>query len=296
MEIAIDPNRLNAHGLSINELSERLRTLNFSISAGQIDDNGQRVRVQPVGEITDLQEMRDLVINAKGLRLGDIADVRLKPARMNYGRRLDGNPAVGLDIFKERSANLVDVSRAALAEVEAIRAQPSMRDVQIKVIDNQGKAVTSSLLELAEAGAVGLILSVTVLFFFLRHWPSTLMVTLAIPICFTITLGFMYFVGVTLNILTMMGLLLAVGMLVDNAVVVVESIYQERERMPGSRGWPRSSAPATWPSRSAPARCATASCSCRTCSARPTTSASSWHRSRSPSRSRCWPRGWSRSA
>ncbi|KDE89142.1 efflux RND transporter permease subunit [Stenotrophomonas maltophilia] len=233
VEIAIDPNRLNAHGLSINELSERLRTLNFSISAGQIDDNGQRVRVQPVGEITDLQEMRDLVINAKGLRLGDIADVRLKPARMNYGRRLDGNPAVGLDIFKERSANLVDVSRAALAEVEAIRAQPSMRDVQIKVIDNQGKAVTSSLLELAEAGAVGLILSVTVLFFFLRHWPSTLMVTLAIPICFTITLGFMYFVGVTLNILTMMGLLLAVGMLVDNAVVVVESIYQERERMPG---------------------------------------------------------------
>ncbi|MBA0222642.1 efflux RND transporter permease subunit [Stenotrophomonas maltophilia] len=233
VEIAIDPNRLNAHGLSINELSERLRTLNFSISAGQIDDNGRRVRVQPVGEITDLQELRDLVINAKGLRLGDIADVRLKPARMNYGRRLDGNPAVGLDIFKERSANLVDVSRAALAEVEAIRAQASMRDVQIKVIDNQGKAVTSSLLELAEAGAVGLILSVTVLFFFLRHWPSTLMVTLAIPICFTITLGFMYFVGVTLNILTMMGLLLAVGMLVDNAVVVVESIYQERERMPG---------------------------------------------------------------
>lgn len=233
VEIAIDPNRLNAHGLSINELSERLRTLNFSISAGQIDDNGQRVRVQPVGEITDLQELRDLVINAKGLRLGDVADVRLKPARMNYGRRLDGNPAVGLDIFKERSANLVDVSRAALAEVEAIRAQASMRDVQIKVIDNQGKAVTSSLLELAEAGAVGLILSVTVLFFFLRHWPSTLMVTLAIPICFTITLGFMYFVGVTLNILTMMGLLLAVGMLVDNAVVVVESIYQERERMPG---------------------------------------------------------------
>ncbi|KAG0947521.1 hypothetical protein G6F31_014179 [Rhizopus arrhizus] len=75
-----------------------------------MDDNGQRVRVQPVGEITDLQEMRDLVINAKGLRLGDIADVRLKPARMNYGRRLDGNPAVGLDIFKERSANLVEVS------------------------------------------------------------------------------------------------------------------------------------------------------------------------------------------
>ncbi|HAV72166.1 MAG TPA: AcrB/AcrD/AcrF family protein, partial [Stenotrophomonas sp.] len=219
VEIAISPDRLTAHNLSINELSDRLRTLNFSISAGQIDDNGQRVRIQPVGEITDLQELRDLVIDNKGLRLGDIAEIRLKPTRMNYGRRLDGNPAVGLDIFKERSANLVEVSRAALAEVEAIRKQPSMRDVQIKVIDNQGKMVTSSLLELAEAGAVGLLLSITVLFFFLRHWPSTLMVTLAIPICFVITLGFMYFAGVTLNILTMMGLLLAVGMLVDNAVV-----------------------------------------------------------------------------
>ncbi|MGA6179941.1 efflux RND transporter permease subunit [Stenotrophomonas sp. NPDC077421] len=232
VEIAISPDRLTAHNLSINDLSDRLRTLNFSISAGQIDDNGQRVRIQPVGEITDLQELRDLVIDTKGLRLGDIAEVRLKPTRMNFGRRLDGNPAIGLDIYKERSANLVEVSRAALAEVEAIRSQSSMRDVQVKVIDNQGKMVTSSLLELAEAGAVGLLLSVTVLFFFLRHWPSTLMVTLAIPICFVITLGFMYFAGVTLNILTMMGLLLAVGMLVDNAVVVVESIYQERERMP----------------------------------------------------------------
>ncbi|WP_411850752.1 efflux RND transporter permease subunit [Stenotrophomonas sp. LGBM10] len=232
VEIAISPDRLTAHNLSINDLSDRLRTLNFSISAGQIDDNGQRVRIQPVGEITDLQELRDLVIDTKGLRLGDIAEIRLKPTRMSFGRRLDGNPAIGLDIYKERSANLVEVSRAALAEVEAIRSQASMRDVQVKVIDNQGKMVTSSLLELAEAGAVGLLLSVTVLFFFLRHWPSTLMVTLAIPICFVITLGFMYFAGVTLNILTMMGLLLAVGMLVDNAVVVVESIYQERERMP----------------------------------------------------------------
>ncbi|XQA80011.1 efflux RND transporter permease subunit [Xanthomonas sacchari] len=232
VEIAIAPDRLSAHNLSLNQLSERLGKLNFSLSAGQIDDNGQRLRVQPVGELRDLQELRDLVIDAKGLRLGDIAEVRLKPTRMSYGRRLDGHPAVGLDVFKERSANLVEVSRAVLAEVEQIRKQPALSDVQIKVIDNQGKAVTSSLAELAEAGAVGLLLSVTVLFFFLRHWPSTLMVTLAIPICFAITLGFMYFAGVTLNILTMMGLLLAVGMLVDNAVVVVESIYQERERMP----------------------------------------------------------------
>ncbi|MDI9239754.1 efflux RND transporter permease subunit [Lysobacter sp. LF1] len=232
VEIAIDPDRLTAHNLSLNDLNKRLKEVNFSISAGQIDDGGRRLRVQPVGEITDLQQLRDLVLDAKGVRLGDIAQVRLKPQRMNYGRRLDGRPAIGLDIFKERNANLVDVSSKALAEVEAIRKQPEMGDIRVIIIDNQGDNVTSSLLELAEAGAIGLVLSIAVLFFFLRHWPSTLMVTLAIPICFVMTLGFMYFTGVTLNILSMMGLLLAVGMLVDNAVVVVESIYQERERMP----------------------------------------------------------------
>jgi hydrophobic/amphiphilic exporter-1 (mainly G- bacteria), HAE1 family len=233
VEIAIDPDRIAAHGIALNELAERLRAVNFSVSAGLIDDGGRRLRVQPVGELTDLQQLRDLVVGPDGLRLSDIGEVRLKPQRMDYGRRLDGVPAVGIDVFKERNANLVEVSRAALAEVEAIGREPQLSDLQLNVIDNQGDSVTSSLASLAEAGAIGFGLSVLVLYFFLRHWPSTAMVTLAIPICFTITLGFMYFAGVTLNVLTMMGLLLAVGMLVDNAVVVVESIYQERERLPG---------------------------------------------------------------
>ncbi|MGX5731696.1 efflux RND transporter permease subunit [Pseudoxanthomonas beigongshangi] len=233
VEIAIEPDRLTAHNLGLNELTTRLQAVNFSVSAGQITDGGRRLRVQPVGELADLDQLRSLVLNNSGLRLGDIAEVRLKPARMDYGRRLDGRAAVGLDIFKERNANLVEVSSAALKEVEAIRESPALNDVQVLVMDNQGDNVTSSLLSLAEAGGIGLVLSIAVLFFFLRHWPSTLMVTLAIPICFVMTLGFMYFAGVTLNILSMMGLLLAVGMLVDNAVVVVESIYQERERMPG---------------------------------------------------------------
>ena len=233
VEIAVLPDRLTAHGVGLNDLSTRLQTVNFSVSAGEIDDGGQRLRVQPVGEITDLQQLRDLVIAKDGTRLGDIADVRLKPGETDADRRLDGERAVGLDIFKERNANLVQVSRDALAEVNAIRAQPDLSDLQVKIIQDLGDNVTSSLTELAEAGGIGLLLSITVLYFFLRHWPSTLMVTLAIPICFVMTLGFMYFAGVTLNILSMMGLLLAVGMLVDNAVVVVESIYQERERMPG---------------------------------------------------------------
>ncbi len=232
VEIAIDPDRLSAHGLQLNALAERLQTVNFSVSAGLIEDGGQRLRVQPIGEISDLQELRDLPLNERGVLLGDVADVQFRPSRMDYGRRLDGRSAVGLEIFKERNANLVEVSRAALATLEEARGAPGLRGIEFRVIQDTGAEVTESLLELAEAGAIGLLLSIAVLFFFLRHWPSTLMVTLAIPICFVMTLGFMHFFGVTLNVLSLMGLLLAVGMLVDNAVVVVESIYQEREKVP----------------------------------------------------------------
>src|SRR5690554_4433204 len=234
VEIAIDPDRLNAHGVALNTLAARLRTVNFSVSAGTIEDGGVRLRVQPQNEIGTLDELRDLVIDTGGLRLGDIAEVRMKPERMDYRRRLDGRSAVGLEIFKERDANLVDVSRSALAELRAAGNDPGLEGIEFKVMMDMGEQVTSSLVELAEAGAVGLLLSIAVLFFFLRHWPSTLMVTLAIPICFVMTLGFMHFFDVTLNVLSLMGLLLAVGMLVDNAVVVVESIYQERERDPGN--------------------------------------------------------------
>lgn len=234
VEIAIDPDRLNAHGVALNTLAERLRTVNFSVSAGMIEDGGIRLRVQPQGELSTLDELRGLVIAPSGLRVGDIAEVRMKPQRINYARRLDGRAAVGLEIFKERDANLVEVSRAVHAELDAAKGDPGLEGVEFKILQDMGEQVTSSLLELAEAGAIGLLLSIAVLFFFLRHWPSTLMVTLAIPICFIMTLGFMHFFGVTLNVLSLMGLLLAVGMLVDNAVVVVESIYQERERDPGN--------------------------------------------------------------
>lgn len=234
VEIAVDPDRLAAHGVSLNDLARRLQAVNFSVSGGNVDEGGRRLRVQPVGELRDLSELRELMLDARGLRLGDVAKVQLKPARMDYRRQLDGRPAVGIEVYRERSANLVDVSRATKAELLAIAEEPEFAGIRFIQFDDQGSNVTDSLLELVEAGIIGLILAIGVLYFFLRHWPSTLMVTLAIPVCFVMTLGFMHFFGVTLNVLSMMGLLLAVGMLVDNAVVVVESIYQEREKYPGS--------------------------------------------------------------
>src|SRR5690606_2736258 len=230
--VALDKDRLVAHGVALNDLVQRLQAANFSVSAGQITQGNQRLRVQPRGELESLQALRDLRLDQRGTRLSDVATVELRPQRMNYVRQLEGRPSVGVDIYKERAANLVDLSRAVRAELEELADDPALRGVEIEIIDDQGQAVTSSLLALAEAGAIGLALSVIVLYAFLRHWPSTLMVTAAIPICFIMTLGFMYFAGITLNIISMMGLLLAVGMLVDNAVGVVESIYQEREKYP----------------------------------------------------------------
>ena len=231
--VALDKDRLTAHGVVLNELVQKLQAANFAVSAGEITEAGRRLRVQPLGELQQLQQLRDLRIDKKGTRLSDIADVDLQPQRMNYVRQMDGKPSVGVDIYKERAANLVDLSRMVRKEITLLEQDPAMRGVKIEVTDDQGQAVTSSLLALAEAGGIGLLLSVVVLYAFLRHWPSTLMVSTAIPICFTMTLVFMYFGGITLNIISMMGLLLAVGMLVDNAVVVVESIYQEREKYPG---------------------------------------------------------------
>ena len=232
--VALDKDRLSAHGVALNDLVQRLQAANFAVSAGQITESGRRLRVQPQGELQEVQALRDLPVNNRGTRLSDIAEVSLQPQRMNYVRRMEGKPSVGVDIYKERAANLVDLSRAVRAEIERLEGDPAMRGVGIEITDDQGQAVTSSLLALAEAGAIGLLLSVIVLYAFLRHWPSTLMVSMAIPICFVMTLGFMYFAGISLNIISMMGLLLAVGMLVDNAVVVVESIYQEREKFPGN--------------------------------------------------------------
>ncbi|PKM07770.1 MAG: AcrB/AcrD/AcrF family protein [Gammaproteobacteria bacterium HGW-Gammaproteobacteria-4] len=232
VEIAISNDRLSAHGLSLNELATRLQAANFSISAGEIDDGDRRLRVQPVGELQSLDQIRNLVIASGGVRLSDVADVHLKPSRVDYGRRLDGKRAVGIDIFKERNANLVDVVDRIAGQLALIAASPEFKDVQFITISDQAKGVISSLSELGKAGLIGSLLSIAILFFFLRHWPSTLMVSLAIPLCFVMTLGVMYFYGLTLNVMSMMGLLIGVGMLVDNAVVVTESIYQYREKYP----------------------------------------------------------------
>ena len=234
-EVHIDlrPERIASHSVDINRLAQLLQSENFSMSGGLIDDGSMRLRVQPEGEFRSLEQIGDLIVTDAGVRLRDVAEIRFQPQELNYRRILDGKYAVGIDVFKERGANLVETGRAVRDEVNRINASGDLGDLHLILFGDRADGVKSSLRELLNSGLLGMALSLFVLYAFLRHWPSTLMVSLAVPISMTITLGGMYFAGLSLNILSMMGLLLAVGMLVDNAVVVVESIFQERER-PGA--------------------------------------------------------------
>ena len=232
IRILLKPDQLAAHGIDIASIRDLLMRSNFAVSAGKITAGEQRFSVRPSGEFKSVDEIRDLSVNSAGLRLSDVADIELRTPDRNYGRHLDQQYAIGIAVSKSTGANLVDVTDRVIAEVEKIGKLPQMNGINIFSLDNQGDSVRESLGDLLSAGALGGLLAIFVLYLFLRQATTTLIVTASVPFSLMITLGALYFAGLTLNILSMMGLMLAVGMLVDNAVVVTESIFRHREEHP----------------------------------------------------------------
>lgn len=232
IRILLKPDQLAAHGVDIAAIRDLLLGSNFAVSAGKITAGEQRFNVRPSGEFGSIDEISRLAINESGLRLGDVADVELRTPERNYGRHLDRQYAIGVAISKSTGSNMVDVTDKVIAEVEKIGRLPEMQGINIFALDNQGESVRESLSDLLNAGALGGLLAIIVLYLFLRQITTTLIVTAAVPFSLMITLGALYFAGLSLNILTMMGLMLAVGMLVDNAVVVTESIFRHRTENP----------------------------------------------------------------
>jgi HAE1 family hydrophobic/amphiphilic exporter-1 len=231
LRVLVDPVRVAAYGVDVRQLRERLERANFSVSGGEITEGGQRLAVRPVGEFTSIADVRELLIRGN-VRVGDIADVRLVSPALAVGRHLNGRPGVGLDVFKATGFNIVDVSDRVMEAVEQAQRQPQLQGIDVIVLLNQADNIRSSLRELRNAGLIGATLALAVLFIFLRDWPTTLIVSLAVPFSLVITLAAMYFLGFSLNILTMMGMMLAVGLLVDNAVVTTESICRHRQLNP----------------------------------------------------------------
>ncbi|HEX4911577.1 MAG TPA: efflux RND transporter permease subunit [Permianibacter sp.] len=235
LEIQLDAGRVAAHGINLPELASTLAKYNFSISGGLIHDAGQRLRVKPVGEWTNLDDIRNLPINARGLRLSDIATVTFAHPEREVGRHLDMQDAIALSITRESGANLVETSRQVMARIQQLGNSSEFRGIQLYVMNNQADGVVNSLKEIVLSGLVGFALSVFVLYAFLRNWPVTIAVSLAVPFAVMMTLAYMFFAGVTINILSMMGLMLSIGMLVDNAVVVSESIFRHEHLYPNDK-------------------------------------------------------------
>ncbi len=232
IRILLSADRIAAHGLDLFQLRELLQKSNFSVSAGRLTDGSQRLNVRPIGEFRSVDEVRNIIVDGANLRLRDVADIELRQPDRFDGRHLDRKYAIGLDVYKQPGANLVDVARRVTAEVERATDHPQMAGIQMFELESAADGVTSSLSDLLKAGALGALLAFVVLYLFLRNLTTTGIVVLAVPISVLITLGAMYFLGISLNVMSMMGLILAVGMLVDNGVVVTESIFRYRAMMP----------------------------------------------------------------
>lgn len=232
IRILLDSDRIAAHGVDLEKLRQLLERSNFAVSAGRITDGNQRFSVRPKGEFTSIEQIRNIVIDNANLRLRDVANVELRSPDREYGRHLDRSYAIGVQVSKSTGANMVEVTDRVMEEVEEIGKLPQMQGIKIFDLENQGDSVRKSLADLLQAGLIGALLAIVVLYAFLRQMTTTLIVTAAVPFSLTITLGALYFAGLSLNMLTMMGLMLAVGMLVDNAVVVIESVFRHRALNP----------------------------------------------------------------
>jgi HAE1 family hydrophobic/amphiphilic exporter-1 len=233
VRILVDPGRLAAHAVDVRQLVQLLEKSNFSVGAGQVTGYGERFLVRPLGEFRSLDEIRNLTIRGN-VHVGDVAAVELVSPEILRRRHLDGNPAVGLDVFKSTQANVVEVVGRVMAVIEHNKTLPQMQGISVFVIGDQAEAIKTSLADLTEAGLIGAALAFVVLFMFLRHWPTTLIVAASVPLSLLVTLAVMYFVGLTINVMSMMGMMLAIGMLVDNAVVVTESVFRHRQLDPAN--------------------------------------------------------------
>ncbi|MCW8865999.1 MAG: efflux RND transporter permease subunit [Colwellia sp.] len=231
ISIRLLSDRMASHNVDIRQLTLMLQKENFTINAGSLKSEQASIRISPKGEFTKLSDIRALKVN-DNVYLGDIASIAFEKPEQVDGRHLDRNYAIGVNVFKESSANLVEVAGRVVESVESIRGSRQFDGVNIFMMEDQAKGVTDSLGDLLTAGAIGALLSFAVLYLFMRNTTATLLVVASVPFSICITLAIMYLLGYSLNVLSMMGLLLAVGMLVDNSVVITESISAQHSKKP----------------------------------------------------------------
>jgi HAE1 family hydrophobic/amphiphilic exporter-1 len=223
--IELDREATESAGLNIYQLGQELAGDNFTLASGNVRSGGDKLLLRSVASYDDLEALENRPVGSL-LRLKDIATVRYAEPERKYRARANSRPAVALAILKEGEANTLEVSRKIAEAMEGMRANPRLRQIEIVPLFDQGEVILDSLRNLVESGLLGAVIAVAVLFLFLGRVRMTLIITLAMPLSLVMALAVMYFAGESLNILSLLGLMISVGMLVDNSVVVGENILR----------------------------------------------------------------------
>ena len=251
VQVLIDPDRLSQLNLPASAVIDRLKQENVNISGGRIEEGSERYLVRTVNQFSNLDQMRELLIANVGgvaVRLKDVATVEQGYKEREAVIRLKGREAVELAIYKEGDANTVAVAeavRSALRGMEtagrggagkaanAGAVKPgayTIDGIAVQTIEDQSKFIENALHEVKKEALFGGALSILIIFFFLRDGWSTLVIGLSLPISIVSTFFFMDQLGLSLNVMSLAGLALATGMVVDDSIVVLESIAKARER------------------------------------------------------------------
>ena len=240
--IEFEQDYLRNLNLGLFDLILTLRDSSLNVSVGELVDGDRKYIVRVVGEYNRLSELGELTVTPGGKRLKDIADIRYATRTDTLHVSLDGQGGALVLITKESEANTVSTCRLVREEMERIMALEDFEGVGKKTFFDQSEYITSALENLFKEGIYGGAMALIVLFVFLHRVLPTVVVALMIPTSLVVALVFMFFAGITLNMITMVSLIIVVGMLVDNAIVVVENIIRHRNlgkaiasaRRPGS--------------------------------------------------------------
>ena len=222
--IELDRNRTEASGLNIYDLAQELGGDSFTMASGHVFDSNKKLLLRSVARYASLEELENRLVDPSGIRLKDVATISYAEPDKRYRVRAMSKPAYAIIVFKEGEANATDVSERVDEVFEDLQADPNLAQAELIMLWSQGDTIKESLTTLLSSGLQGAILSALVLFFFLRRVRVTTVVSMSVPLSLIIALMVMAFAGETLNILTLLALMVSVGMLVDNSVVVAENI------------------------------------------------------------------------
>ncbi|MGA0541892.1 efflux RND transporter permease subunit [Neotabrizicola sp. VNH66] len=227
--VTVDPDRLASHGVSMAEVTAAIAANSVDLPAGAITEGATEQSIQIKGRLAGIADFRRIIVTRQGgepVYLADVADVAEGAAEATSLAFLNGERALAVDVMKVQGSNTVQVARDVIAAAAALTGGVLPADVSIEVIANDATAVEDSVEAVQNMLAEGAVLSVVIVFLFLNSWRSTIITGLTLPISIIGTMIALFFMGFTLNIMTLMALSLSVGILIDDAIVVRENIMR----------------------------------------------------------------------